>query len=125
MTEIQELREIVQAQALRLTDTRAVAQLNEYRIRALQNRIITQEKRLATLQDTLADARCHLALLTRLVERMGRDLDGYINADYGTFEDVNPASRYPYTVAGQREYDAVSGEAEGPPPDAGMLEAVQ
>jgi len=83
VTEIQELRDIVQMQARRIT------------------------------------------MLTRLVERIGRDLDGYINADYGTFEAVNPASRYPYTVAGQRQYDADMHEAEGPPPDAGMLENVQ
>jgi len=57
-----------------------------------------------------------LVLLGRLVERMGRDLDGYINADYGTFEAVNPASRYSYTLAGQRECDAAGHDAEGTPP---------
>jgi len=83
------------------------------------------ERRITSLGfDNVAQAK-HIELLTRLVERMGRDLDGYINADYGTFEAVNPASCYSYTIASQREYDAAMHEAEGPPLDAGMLETIQ
>ena len=65
--------------------------------------------------DNVAQAK-HIELLTRLVERMGCDLFWY---GYAGVED------HDYTVAGQRQYDAAMHEAEGAPPDAGMLEAVQ
>jgi len=71
--------------------------------------------RIKKLEDALADARRDHADLVGLVERIGRDLDGYITADYGTFVAASPASRYPYTIPGQREYDAAMHEAEGPP----------
>ena len=72
MTEIQELREIVQAQAR------------------------------------------YIALLTHLVKRIGEDLDAHCEHTYHESSDLI----YPYTVAGQREYDAAGHEAEGAPPDA-------
>jgi len=50
VTEIQELREIVQAQAVRLTDTRAIAQLNEYRWEQASDRIIKIETRIKHLE---------------------------------------------------------------------------
>ena len=109
MTEIQELREIVQAQAVRLTDTRAIARLNEYRWEQASDRIIELEKR--------------LVLLTKLTKRMGRDLDGYIAADYGDYG--GPASRYPYTEAGQRQLEAEAHEAEGKPEGHELVEDVQ
>ena len=105
MTEIQELREIVQAQAGRLTNTRKIALLNEWRDEQLKN--------------ALEDARRDHAVLVKLVKRMGYDLDGYITAEYGA------AGRYPYTVSGQREYDAAMHEAEGEPVGHGLVEDVQ
>ena len=73
MTEIQELRGIVQAQAARVT------------------------------------------MLTRLVERMGRELQQH-EIEHGW------ASQWDYTISGQRQYDAamkrLNDYAEGPPPDA-------
>ena len=66
----------------------------------------------------IADLERQVVLLERLVERMG--------CDFNTFRwGVNAAVDYPYTIAGQRQWDAAMHEAEGPPPDAGMLEAVQ
>ena len=78
MTELQELREIVQQQARRVT------------------------------------------VLTRLVERMGGDMTEPLEQFY----DYAPMD-YSYTIIGQRQLDAEAHEAEGAPPDAGMLEAVQ
>ena len=86
MTEIQELREIVQAQAQRVT------------------------------------------VLTHLVERMGRQMWGSATGqdyDENTGEIMAWGEGYPLTIIGQREYDAAMHEAEGAPPDAGMLESVQ
>lgn len=127
MTEIQELREIVQAQAKRLMDTRAIAQLNECRDEQIQERV-------RTLENALADTRRDYELLTRLAVRMGRDLenmahryDGLVpfnSADPGPpHEPIN--SGWSYTVIGQRQRDAELREAEGEPPDAGMLEGIQ
>lgn len=72
--------------------------------------------RIAKLENALADARRNQADLVELVERMGRDLDEHCMVGFLS---------YPYTVISQREYDAAMHEAEGPPPDAGMLENVQ
>lgn len=58
-----------------------------------------------------------VAVLTRLVERMGCDLN--------TFWWGDNMPDYPYTIIGQREWQAAQHDAEGAPPDAGMLEAVQ
>jgi len=101
MTEIQELREIVQAQAKRLTDTRAIAQLNEYRDEQIQEQV-------RALENTLAATRCHIDVLTRLVERMGCDLN--------TFWWGDNLPDHPYTLIGQRQYDAAMHESEGAPP---------
>ena len=68
---------------------------------------------LRKLKDALDDVRRDHAVLVLLVERMGADLATALGA------------RNSYTVIGQREYDAAIHEAEGAPPDAGMLEAVQ
>jgi len=46
--------------------------------------------RVKKLEDALADARRDHTDLVGLVERMGRDLDGYITADYGTFVAASP-----------------------------------
>jgi len=116
VTEIQELREIVQAQAKRLTDTRAVALLNERRDEQIHERI-------RKLENALADARRDHADLVKLVERMGRDLDVHY-ADRVAHGEGS-LDGYLYTIIGQREYDAAMHEAEGAPPDAGMLESVQ
>jgi len=70
-------------------------------------------KRIAELENALADARRDHILLMRLVQRIGADLATALGA------------RNSYTIIGQREYDAAMHEMEGPPPDAGMLEAVQ
>jgi len=77
--------------------------------------------RLAYLESELADARRDAAVLTRLVERIGEDLDAHCEKTRHEASDLI----YPYTIASQREYDAAMHEAEGPPPDAGMLENVQ
>jgi len=89
-------------------------------------------KRLAGLENALADARRDHAVLVRLVERMGeivailaaRDdsLEQFASGDIDVSDLLSPA--YEFTIIGQREYDAAMHEMEGPPPDAGMLEAV-
>ena len=117
MTELQELREIVQAQAKRLTDTRACAQLNESRDEIMHDRI-------RKLENALADARRDHALLMRLVVRMGEDLRD-LCVLYEHNLSAGQLAEYPYTPIGQRQRDAELREAEGPPPDAGMLESVQ
>jgi len=85
-------------------------------------------KRIAELENALADARRDYILLMRLVERMGKAVDTltewYCN-DGALLWGGHIDTAYPLTIIGQREYDAAMHEAEGPPPDAGMLEAVQ
>jgi len=93
-------------------DTRAIAQLNERRDEQMHERI-------RKLENALADARRDHSDLVKLVERMGRDLDSHCMTGFAR------EYRYPYTIIGQREYDATMNEAEGTPPDAGMLENIQ
>jgi len=77
------------------------------------------ERRAARLEsDNMAQAK-HIEVLTRLVVRIGHDLNNHFQAGR------NPHPRPPYTPAGQRQRDAACHEAEGPPPDAGMLEGIQ
>ena len=111
MTEIQELRQIVQAQAERLTDTRAIAQLNEYRYAQAMERISKLEKRIEATSSALSTGLAAIITLTRLVERMGRDLAGHEAKSWGCYPIW---TAYPYTLAGQREYDAAMHDAEGP-----------
>lgn len=79
------------------------------------------------LADALADARSDHELLTRLVGRTGeavQALTEWWEAEAPEeYESIKP--KYSYTLIGQREYDAAQHDAEGPPPDAGMLESVQ
>ena len=112
MTEIQELREIVQAQAKRLTDTRAIAQLNERRDDTIWNWM-------RILENALADARRDNTDLVKLVGRMGRDLDGHCLVGFAR------EYRYPYTIIGQREHDAAMHEAEGAPEGHELVEDIQ
>lgn len=60
--------------------------------------------------DQLADARCDHAELVRLVQRMGRDLDTHCADTMHEATDL----QYPYTIIGQREYEAAMHDAEGP-----------
>jgi len=83
-------------------------------------------KRIAELENALADARRDHADLVGLVQRMGRDLLE-MGSRYDRFlvpRDCGPDSGPPwepidggwtYTLIGQREYDAAMHEAEGPP----------
>jgi len=78
------------------------------RVRALTN------NRIRKLESELADARRDTELLTRLVERMGEDLYAHCEDTWDEASDLI----CPYTIAGQRQYDAAMHEAEGAPPDA-------
>lgn len=62
-----------------------------------------QQLRIKTLENALADTCCDHELLMRLVIRIGYDVQAH-NLDL-----------YPYTVIGQREYDAAMHDAEGAP----------
>jgi len=93
-----------QAEALAAEDA-AVYNLNL--IRKLEKRVNRLES------DNMAQAK-HIALLMELVERMGRDLDVHY-ADRVAHGEGS-LDGYPYTVIGQREYDAAMHEAEGPDP---------
>jgi len=106
-------REAIKAEALAAEET---AVYNLDLIRKLERRITSLGF------DNAAQAK-HIELLTRLVVRMGRDLDVHY-ADRAAHGEGS-LDGYPYTPIGQREYDAAMLEAEGPPPDAGMLENVQ
>ncbi len=86
MTELQELRKIVQAQATRATVLRGAIEIEATKVH----------------------------LLTRLVVRMGRDLDAHCG---DTVHEASSAT-WPYTPIGQAEQDAAMHAAEGPPPDA-------
>ena len=81
-------------------------------------------KRIEVLENALAATRRDHELLTRLVVRMGETvaiLEWHSNNGQGLIG----ISDVPYTPAGQRQRDAELHEAEGPPPDADMLETIQ
>jgi len=101
---------------VQMTSEQIHAELDAMDARARVNR------RIKKLENALADARRDHALLVRLVQRMGRE---FLPTDGSVSDRTGHRSSYPYTIPGQREYDAAMHEAEGPPPDAGMLEAVQ
>ena len=77
---------------------------------------------LQELREIVQQQAQRVTVLTRLVERMGRDFAGHEAEEWVRYPIW---TAYPYTISGQRQLDAAMHEAEGAPPDAGMLEAIQ
>ena len=76
---------------------------------------IQLRRHVVVLENALADARRDHELLTRLVERIGKDFDVHCNE---TCHEPGGPLYWPYTVEGQREYDAALHSAGVEPPDA-------
>ena len=112
MTEIQELRQIVQAQAKRIT--------------ALERELEEQFRPgCAELENALTDARRDHELLVRLVVRMGEEFRRHRLQSITTTTHPDIVPRYDLTIASQREYDAAMHEAEGAPEGHGLVEDMQ
>ena len=76
---------------------------------------IQLRRHVVVLENALADARRDHELLTRLVVRMGWSFAAHRINDWA-HTAADQGAKYPYTIAGQREYDAAMHEAEGPDP---------
>jgi len=95
-----------EAHMMRMTPEQQIQEELDAIARARTNR------RIAELENALADARRDIALLQRLANRHGKDFAGHCLNSRAHPEIV---AAYPHTIPGQREYDAAMHEMEGPP----------